>query len=125
MIGVVLATLVSALVAIVHLLTRTMTHQFESFRREIAVGLDGLRAEFGAQHAALRSESNIRFETVERGFAEVNRRLDRVDVRLDRQEARLERVEAGVLALDKRVGDLDRDVQALTSRQFGSGLPEV
>jgi hypothetical protein len=59
MIGVVLATLVSALVAIVHLLTRTVTHQFESFRREIAVALDGLR-----------TESNIRFETVERGFAE-------------------------------------------------------
>jgi septal ring factor EnvC (AmiA/AmiB activator) len=114
MIGVVLATLVSTVVAMVHLLTRTMTAQFESFRREI-----------GAAIAGLRAESNIRFETIERGFAEVDRRFDRVDTRLDRQEAGLDRVEAGVQALDNRVGDLDRDVQALTRKQFGSDLREA
>ncbi len=115
MIGVVLATLVSTIVAMVHVVTKTMNNQLESFRREIGACRLG---------TASRAETNIRFESIDRGFADVNRRLDRVDTRLDRQETRLERVEVGVHALDKRVGDLDRDVQALTRRQFGSDLPE-
>ncbi|NEN08034.1 hypothetical protein G3T36_19425 [Diaminobutyricibacter tongyongensis] len=118
MIGVVLATLVSTVVAFVHLVTRTMKHQFESFRTEIGAQLGQFRAEVHADITGLRVESTIRFETIERSFADVDRRLDRIDTRLDG-------VEAGVRSLDKRVGDLDRDVQALTSKQFGSGIPEV
>jgi phage-related protein len=101
-IGVLSAALIGMITVVTSVLMRTINSQISgvrnemgSFRNEMVVGFDSLRSEVRSEIGGLRAEMNARFEVVDIRFESVNSRID----------------------------SLDRDVQALANKVFGSDRP--
>lgn len=57
--------------------------------------------------SANRDSTNLR-DTMNRGFAEVNRRIDQLDVRMERIECKLDNHEDRLIRLEERTSPLHR-----------------
>ncbi|HEU4848813.1 MAG TPA: hypothetical protein VFS93_00190 [Terrimesophilobacter sp.] len=93
------AILLAFLTATLTVVTRTISVQVGSLRREFLAEIGSTRSGLGTEIGGLRSEMNARFDAVH----------DKFDARLDR--------------VQDQISTLDRDVQALTARVFRDDLP--
>lgn len=98
-IGVLAATLVSSMAFTATRFTRTLKSEIGGLRAEMRASIGGLRGEMETGLGALRAETKA-------GFERVDARFEAVDARFD--------------AVNHRIDGLDRDIQLVFTRVFGT-----